>query len=205
MELRERIISEAGKLFVARGVRQVTMDTIAQEMGISKRTIYENFKDKNDLLQNILTEATLQHKKNAIEIMNKADNVILALFAFGEYNRETFSKINPLFFDEMKKYHPQVFQSIMNNGAVRNYELTYTVLKRGVNEGIFLKEINLDIANLFIHYLLDFFQKPEVQEICNHVEIFKSVHLPYLRGLCTDKGIDLLKKIIEKYENSEIN
>jgi AcrR family transcriptional regulator len=205
MEIRERIILEAGKLFAAKGVRQVTMDTIAQEMGISKRTIYENFKDKNDLLQNILTEATLQHKKNAIEIMNKADNVILALFAFGEYNRETFSKINPLFFDEMKKYHPQVFQSIMNNGAVRNYELTYTVLKRGVNEGIFLKEINLDIANLFIHHLLDFFQKPEVQEMCNHVEIFKSVHLPYLRGLCTDKGIDLLKKIIEKYENSEIN
>jgi len=204
MELRERIISEAGKLFVARGVRQVTMDTIAQEMGISKRTIYENFKDKNDLLQNILTEATLQHKKNAIDIMSKADNVIVALFAFGEYNRETFNKINPLFFDEMKKYHPQIFQSLMNNGAVRNYELTYTVLKCGVNEGVFLKEINLDIANLFIHHLLDFFQKPEVQEMCNHIDIFKSVHLPYLRGLCTDKGIDLLKKIIEKYETSMI-
>mgnify|MGYP007056029544 FL=1 len=136
--------------------------------------------------------------------MSKADNVIVALFAFGEYNRETFNKINPLFFDEMKKYHPQIFQSLMNNGAVRNYELTYTVLKRGVNEGVFLKEINLDIANLFIHHLLDFFQKPEVQEMCNHIDIFKSVHLPYLRGLCTDKGIDLLKKIIEKYETSMI-
>ncbi len=203
MEIRDKIIKEAGILFTSNGIRQVTMDAIANEMGISKRTIYENFKDKNDLLMNILTDGMISHKKKAIEIMNNASNVIEALFLFGEYNQDVMEKINPLFFSDMKKYHLQVSQALMSNGQIRNYEITYTVLKRGVNEGIFRKEIDLDIANLFIHHIMDFFQKHEIQEKCNHQAIFLSVHLPYLRGLCTNKGTDLLKNFIEKHKNSE--
>lgn len=201
MDLREKIIEGAGRLFTEHGIRQITMDTIAQSLGISKRTIYENFKDKNDLLSSFITEAIIIHKKRSLEIMQNADNVIDALFAFGEYNQEAIKQINPSFFDDMKKYHPDVFKSIMSSGQIKNYEITYTILKRGMNENIFRKEIDLEIANRFIHHTMEFFQSIEEELQCDHQLIWKSVHLPYLRGISTAKGQELIEKLLTKYEN----
>ncbi|MGF7138485.1 TetR/AcrR family transcriptional regulator [Roseimarinus sediminis] len=205
MDLRENIIQKAGELFTINGIRQVTMDTIAQSLGISKRTIYENFKDKNDLLLNFLSEAIMNHKKKSIKIMKNADNVIDALFLFGDFNQRVFNKINPAFFDDIKKYHPDIFHSILNSGQTRNHEITYTILKRGINEGIFRKEIDIEIANLYIHHSMEFFHKIEKEQQCSHAKIWHSVHLPYLRGICTEKGQELVNKLVNKHENLENN
>ncbi|MDA3928607.1 MAG: TetR/AcrR family transcriptional regulator [Prolixibacteraceae bacterium] len=205
MEIRERIIEGAGRLFIEKGTRQVTMDTIAHSLGVSKRTIYENFKDKNDLLTNFLTEGMIIHKKRSLEILKGADNVIDALFKFGEYNQETLKQINPCFFEDIKKYHPEVYLKIMGDGQIRNYEVTYTILKRGLNEGNFRKEIDIEIANLFIHHIMEFFHKITEERNCNHYLIWQSVLLPYLRGICTDKGQDLISVFMDKHENSNKN
>jgi TetR/AcrR family transcriptional regulator, cholesterol catabolism regulator len=204
MDIHERIIEGAGKLFIENGIRQVTMDSIALSLGISKRTIYENFKDKDDLLVNFLNEAMVSYKKQALEIMNSSKNVIEALFRFGDYNNKTLKSINPCFFNDIKKYHPNVFEKAINNGGSRNYEMTYTLLKRGLNEGIFTKEINIEIVNEFIHYSLDFFNQIDEKKY-SHMQIWTSVHLPYLRGICTEKGRELINQFIEKYENFNRN
>jgi AcrR family transcriptional regulator len=204
MEIRNKIIEGAGKLFIENGIRQITMDMIAQTLGISKRTIYENFKDKNDLLSTFLTEAIVTHKKSALEIMNNSKNVIEALFSFAEFNNNAFKQINPCFFNDIKKYHPDIFRKVMGDGEIRNYELTFTMLKRGVNEGIFIREIDLEIVNHYIHYSMDFFNKMEEMQF-DHKKIWASVHLPYLKGICTEKGRDLINLFLEKYENLKIN
>ncbi|HPR31378.1 MAG TPA: TetR/AcrR family transcriptional regulator [Prolixibacteraceae bacterium] len=200
MELHERIINEAGKLFVEKGIRQVTMDMIAQAMGISKRTIYENFKDKNELVGLFLREAIIEHKKRAFEIMARADNVIEALFGFGEYNEQSVRKVHPCFFSDIKKYHPIVFREVMGAGEVRNYEITFMILKRGIDEGIFLPDLDIDIANLFIHHAFDFFQKIEERNF-DHSRIWYSVFFPYLKGICTEKGRSLIALFETKVEN----
>jgi len=203
MEIREKIIEEAGKLFVEHGIRQVTMDTIAQTMGISKRTIYENFKDKNELLSTFLITAINDHKKSAIEIFKDSKNVIEALFRFGDYNHSSMKKVNPCFMGDIQKYHPEVFSKIMSDGNLRNYEGTYSILKKGVNEGSFRKDIDIDIANLFIHNMMDFFQKLDSDKRFDPKMIWLTVHLPYLRGISTEKGLDLITGFLAKYQNLE--
>jgi AcrR family transcriptional regulator len=203
MEIRDKIIDEAGKLFMEHGTRQVTMDTIAQTMGISKRTIYENFKDKNDLLSNFLIAAINDHKKRALEILKESKNVIEALFRFGDFNHSSMKKINPCFMGDIKKYHPEVFAKIMSDGHIRNYEVTYTILKKGINEGSFRKEIDIEIANLFIHHMMEFFQKMDNDHKFDPHVIWRTVHLPYLRGISSEKGQELITGFLEKYQNSE--
>ncbi|MBN2806115.1 MAG: TetR/AcrR family transcriptional regulator [Prolixibacteraceae bacterium] len=203
MDIREKILDGAGKLFLEHGTRQVTMDMIAQTLGISKRTIYENFKDKNDLLSNFLTEAIMLYKKRVLEIIKGSQNVIDALFKFGEYNQEAVKGVNPCFFSDIKKYHPEVFEKVMGGDQIRNYEITYTILKRGINEGNFRKEIDIEVANLFIHHSMEFFHKMSEERNIPHQTIWISVHLPYLRGICTDKGQELIKGFLEKIENQE--
>jgi len=203
MDIRNKIIESAGKLFIENGIKLVTMDMIAQSMGISKRTIYENFKDKNDLLSNFLVYAITEHKRKALEILGDSKNVIEALFLFGEYNHTSLKKVNPCFMDDIKKYHPEVFSRVVNDGHLRNYEVTYTILKKGINEGSFRKEIDIDIANLFIHNMMEFFQKMESEQRFNPQKILQTVHLPYLRGICTEKGQELIAGFLAKYQNSE--
>jgi AcrR family transcriptional regulator len=197
MDTREKIIEESGRLFTEHGIKKITMDIIARSLGISKRTIYETFKDKNDLLYNFLTIASLRHKKRSFVIMSNAANVIEALFQLGEFNRKELENVNPAFFEDMKKYHPDVFRKVMGNGEIQDHEATYTLLKRGVNEGIFLKEIDLEIANLFIHHMMEFFHKIE-KGPSDHLKIWRTVHLPYLRGICTEKGNKIVNSFLDK-------
>lgn len=201
MDIRKKIITGAGELFVKHGTRQVTMDTIAHALGISKRTIYENFKDKNDLLINFLTITIHNHKNKALEIINESENVIEALFYFAELNHKEMSKVNPCFISDMKKYHPKVFQRIYDNGDLRNMEITYTILKKGINEGVFTKEINIDVANRFIHHTFDFVQIAENEINCHQIEIWRSVHLPYLKGISTEKGNQQISALLMKHRN----
>jgi TetR/AcrR family transcriptional regulator, cholesterol catabolism regulator len=201
MDIREKILEGAGKLFLEHGTRQVTMDMIAQTLGVSKRTIYENFKDKNDLLSNFLIEAIMIYKKKVLEIIKGSHNVIDALFKFGEYNQEAIKGVNPCFFKDIKKYHPEVFERVMGGDQIRNYEITFTILKRGINEGNFRKEIDIEVANLFIHHSMEFFHKMSEEKNIPHHTIWTSVHLPYLRGICTDKGQELIKGFLDNIEN----
>ena len=205
MEIRDKIIETAGKLFIEHGTRQVSMDFIAQELGISKRTIYKNFKDKNDLLKTFLTEAIIRHKKESIEIMKNSKNVIDALFSFGEFNQQALKSINPVFFDDLKKYHKEVYKIVMGDDQIKNYEVTYMILKRGINEGNFMKDIDIEIANLFIHYAMQFFHEMTSEKKFSHLNVWRSVHLPYLRGISTEKGQELITGFMNKYKNLSNN
>ena len=201
MDLRDKILEAAGDLFINEGIRQITMDRIANSVGISKRTVYENFKDKNDLLRSFLFDGMLRFKKQTIELINSSENVIDALFNFSEQNRKMMKMINPLFFEDLKKYHSGVAQELFNNDSLRNSEVSYTILKRGVNEGIFVKSIDIDLANEFLHNVMEFFQKKDICDKVDHITFWQTVHLPYLKGICTEKGLSLLNSFLAKHEN----
>lgn len=198
LETREKILNGAGNLFIQHGFKHATMDFIAHNLGISKRTIYENFKNKEELVREFLLNNMLEHKKELLAIANNSDNVIEALIQFGSYNRARFADYHPLFFDDLKKYHAQLFDSTMDDNRVKNYEITYLILKKGVNEGTFIKEIDIDIANRFIHNTMDFFFKLNQEKTDSHACVWQTVFLPYFKGICTEKGLSLLESISQK-------
>lgn len=201
MDTRDKILEGAGELFVKEGIRVVTMDSIAQSLGMSKRTIYENFKDKEDLISNFLTKSIIAHKSKLLEIVNKSENVIEALLQFGYYNKEVFSRINPKYFDDLKKYYAKLFDSIIGSERVKNDEISYLILKKGVNEGTFIKTIDIDLANKFIHKTMDFFFRMDQAECVPHHKIWQTIFLPYIKGICTGKGHEILNMVLKKNEN----
>ena len=198
MEIREKILEGAGKLFVDKGLRDVTMDAIAQSLGVSKRTIYENFRDKEDLISCFLTESMVMHKNGLLEIVKSSENVIEALIRFGSYNSEVFSKINPVYFEDLKKYYAKLFDSIVGGEKVRNGEISYLILKKGVNEGTFVKTIDIDVVNKFIHNTYEFFFRLDQAESIPHSKVWQSVFFPYIKGICTERGLEILDAVLQK-------
>ena len=98
MEIRDKIISGSSKMFIKFGIRSITMDMIAEQLGISKRTIYENFTDKNELLKYSLEAGMVEQKAVVEEIFKNSENVIDAMLKTIKHNANTLKSINPLFF-----------------------------------------------------------------------------------------------------------
>ena len=161
MDTRLRILKEAGVLFGRYGIRSVTMDTIADHLGISKRTIYENFKDKDDLLLQSIQEGIAFHRNYILDAIQKAPNVIVAIFQIIESSCEMQAKINPLFFQDLKKHHSKTFRQISDNSDFTNEKIIHNLIRKGINEGTFIKDINIQIVNLFVSEIVRWLNDPK--------------------------------------------
>jgi hypothetical protein len=201
MEVKEKILKGAAELFIRDGVRKVTMDQLASSLGISKRTIYENYRDKEDLIRNFLTKVINEHKSGLVKIINSSDNVIEALFRFGIYNRDSIAGTNPQFFEDLKKYYADMFEAIKKSEKIGNGEVSYLILKRGVNEGTFVKTIDIDLVNTFIHVVMNYFFNLTREDCTPPQKIWSSIFLPYIKGICTEKGLEYLSDFLSKNQN----
>ncbi len=196
MEIEERIINEAGTMFSQYGTRSVTMDALAMDMGISKRTIYEHFRDKDTLLLEVVKYFKQRHADEMEQIMNDSENTVEGFFKVLKRNIDNMKRINPAFFHDIKKYHPGVYTDIMEKSDIRDYSLTRNFLGRGMAEEVFDDGYDLEILNITLHELFNLFS-PEshlTRQDYNRKELFDNIILPYLRGIATAQGRELIDK-----------
>ncbi len=199
MDYTIRIAEEAESLFMKYGIRAVTMDRIAHELGMSKRTIYEKFSDKDSLLEYVIKRKAEKQKEIFYHLMTESDNAIEVIFKILETAFDQMSGMNPSYMMDIKKYHHRVYDSVCKRGELRNSELSLAILDRGVEEGVFRDEINIEIVNEGIHGFIDsshsgdFFHGNRF----SRMEIFDNLLFNYLRGISTGEGV----KILEKYRS----
>jgi AcrR family transcriptional regulator len=198
MEVRDRILKEAAKEFFLLGIRNVTMDEIANELGISKRTIYETFKDKTELLTTCLESYSEELKQKKEKIISNSSNVVESIFIFLKDGINTMNAINPVFINDLKKFYPEVWNSIYLNNEIKNLNLTHKLLRKGVNEGIFQKEINLDIISKLIMEQMKILtnEKAFPRDKYSVSEVFQSMVISFTRGISTKKGLEIIDQMI---------
>ncbi len=201
MDIKTRILKEAGELFAKNGIKNVTMDYISSELGISKRTIYEIFEDKNDLVKQVIEEGAKFHKVACLDLIEKSENVFEAIFNIGKHNHQTFGKIHPLFFEDLKKYHFNIYSALIEKGDFRDTKITYILLERGKKEGLFNDNINIDAVNMFLHEIFRMVHKEEFLKFGREI-IYESLFLPYWLGISTPKGRKIIEKNIENIKKS---
>jgi AcrR family transcriptional regulator len=199
MGVRERIIKDAGKLFFREGIKRVTMDDVAHELGISKRTIYENFKDKNDLL-----EATLQasiDSQNALigEMMDTAGNTFEVLVGILKYGHESINRVSAVYFTDLQRFYPKIYSSVFNKGWKVRIQNLKKLLERGKQEGMFRPEINTTLVSKVFSEQLAMLHNTDVfpHDEFPRKEMFETVFLNFIRGISTRKGVDLLEKLLQ--------
>ena len=200
MELKERILSEAFQMFMKSGIRSVTMDQISNYMGISKRTLYEIFREKNELLREGIEYFSNIRRAEARHIIETSGNVIEAIYILITKGEEMRQQINPMFFEDIRKYLPEIHHHITTEGRMREYSFTLEVLKKGVREGIFKGDLDLEMVNAFIHQMMNIVLQEDVfpKDQYSHEDIFKNIMMPYLSGISTEKGKEQILKYFEK-------
>lgn len=198
MEPQEKILKTSLELFFKFGIKRVTMDDIAKELGMSKKTIYQFYKEKDDLV-NQLTEIELANEtKKFDEIKNQAKDPIHEIMLISEKLRQMMQHINPVFFLDLQKYYPKSFmqfqkfkESCALNEILRN-------IKEGKISGVYRQDVDEDFAARFRLAQFDMlmFGNYFSYEDVSFVKAHELVLDMFVYGICTIKG----HKLINSYK-----
>lgn len=202
MVSKEKIIEVASLLFVEHGVKSITIDRIVKQLHTSKRTIYKHFEDKTALLEACLATYHQTIRKENQDIINASENAIQAMGYLHQRIVFRASQTNPNFFNDILHYYPGLLQkSYRATGNFATQQLA-DLADWGAKEGLFLEDIDIEVTSRTVLSLLELLKntnKFPVEKYSKERLTF-GIMLPYLRGLCTPKGIELLQKQEELFK-----
>lgn len=193
--VKEKIILAAANLFTQNGLKSVTMDDVASSIAISKRTIYQNFKDKYDLVSYVVDFFIEQQDAKEKLIEENTPNIIEELFEMFNILNDNFEQKGRVSI-EIKKYYPDIFQKKYIQHYQTGYEKLCKKITRGVKQGIILPNINTKFAAYVImasvNNIMASQEKLFYKSSISIPEAFKYVIIHFFRGISTQKGIDLI-------------
>jgi len=201
--MREKIIHKSAELFLNLGFKSVTMDDIAAEMGISKKTIYVHFNNKTKLI-----EAVTFHLFDTIcdgidDICEKAPNPIEELYSIKMYVMHHLKneKTSPQY--QLKKYYPEIHDVLKFKQFEKMHESVSESLIKGKETGVFRANIDVEfISRLYFNGMIgikdeSIFPRPNFS-----VEYLMESFLEYhLRAIVTEKGFNILNQFITKHQS----
>ncbi|MBS1596812.1 MAG: TetR/AcrR family transcriptional regulator [Bacteroidetes bacterium] len=197
MEVKERILEKAADLFMRYGIRSITMDEIAAQLAISKKTIYQFFTDKDEIVEAVVTEEINKNEDECERFKQFSDDALHEIFLAMDKMEEMMNSMNPLIMYDLEKHHPKSFKRFKNH----KYQFMYSVIKanleRGILEENYRSDLNVDVVtrhrieSAFMSFNQDVFphNKYKISELCYELAVL------YLYSITTSKG----KKLIEKY------
>jgi AcrR family transcriptional regulator len=179
------------------------MDEIAKHIGMSKKTIYQYFSDKDDLVYQLMQIGMNEQTKQMREIAESSENVIEELHRIMVKTKEMFSQMNPLLLFELRKYHPKAWEVFnqCKDGEMKDHIIQ--TLRKGINQGVFRSNIDVEILARMrmevVQLVFDAKVFPPTQ--FNFWEVNEQLFEHFLYGIITLKGLTLLNQY--KKQNQE--
>lgn len=202
-QTKDKILLGALELFLKYGIRSVSMDDIARHLSISKKTIYQYFVDKDD----IVTQSTLNHmhhtKASFDNLTSVSKNALDELMKIQMFMRKNMQDMNPSLLFDLKKYHNKAWSAWSDHKNKDIRESVVRNLKQGMEEGLYRNNLNPEIlATLRIESIQWLYDGQIVPtEKFKMVDIQTQMLDHFMYGLLTEKG----RKQYEKYKQEPIN
>ncbi len=199
MENKDRILEKATDLFMRYGIRSITMDEIAAQLGISKKTIYQFFTDKDAMVEAVVSAETSRNEEGCRGFSLTAENAVHEIFLALDSFQEMLKAMNPQLVYDLEKHHPVAFKRLKQY----KHQFLYTIIKenleRGAREDLYRTDLNIDlttrhrIESAFMPFNQEAFplNKYPMNQTCKELAIL------FLHSICNQNG----KKLIEKYLN----
>ncbi len=201
-ELQKCIINKATQLFSKFGIKSITMDYMAGELGISKRTLYENFKNKDALIIACIEQPRELYHKQFRSISESNINTIEKLVRYYEVIADFYNNTSRSFQLDIERMHSKVNEEYENS---RNKSISYTrkLLRCGVEEGLIRNDIDIDLISLLYTDQMDWFRRSkDIYKLEYKVsEILKNIVFIFIRGIATEEGTRILNKFLENKNN----
>jgi AcrR family transcriptional regulator len=203
-DIKERIRQRAHDLVMQYGIRSVSMDDIANSLGISKKTIYQYYADKDELIEEIVIVILDCNQEQCNMDTGQAKDAIHEIFLARDMMAEMFRKMNPSLLFDMQKYHPAAYDRFQKHKNEFLYNVIRSNLQRGISEELYRDDLKVELVARF---RVDSMLLPFVPEFQSHTrftlaEMQEEVLDLFLYGLVTLKGHKMIAKYKQQREKS---
>lgn len=194
-DVREHVIEIASALFHQRGIRNVTMDDIAHALTMSKRTLYQIFTDKEQLLLACVECHEHEMQERMQQILQNTDNVLSFLLrVFGSKMKE-LDEVQSAFYADIHKF-PKVVEHIRTHQKAQENE-SVEFLNKGIEQGMFRSDVNFRIVARQLAANFDSVVRNGLVDEYSQREIFINTVIPYIRGCATLKGVEMIDAFLD--------
>jgi AcrR family transcriptional regulator len=197
---RIRIRDKAKEMFMRYGIRSVSMDDIATQLGMSKKTIYQYFTDKNDLVDMVVDGDVQEMRMDCAGCSSAAKDAVEEIFLTIERVTEQFRNINPVIIYDLEKFHVRSYQRWMEYKNKFLLKIIRENLERGITEGLYRPEIDIDIISKFrlesvmVAFNIDLYPPSKY----NFADVTKEIIEHYVFGIASLKGYRLILRYKKK-------
>ena len=200
--MKQKIIDKATDLFLTLGFKSVTMDHISNELGISKKTIYQHFPNKTKLVESTVLDVFYKVSEGIECICTLKKNPIEEIYDIKNFVKDHLKdeKSSPQF--QLQKYYPKIFNTLKQ----KQYEVMSDCVKenltRGINLGLYRKNLNIEIITRLYFNTMITLKDQETFPLKNFSmnQLMDSFLEYHVRGICTTKGTETLEKILKDYQ-----
>ncbi len=204
-ELQEKeikLVENATGIFMKYGIKSVNMDDMSRHLGISKKTLYQFVKDKEDLVKKSVNHFCNKEDEEIRHICAQGMNAVDESLEIMKWVLSVLQQVHPSVNYDLEKYHPAIAREMKENRHRAVYDCMRMNMKKGQKEGYYRKDFNADvIAKLYIVRIdIIFDQTLFPMEEHNLGELYKEIFKYHIRGIASEKGLDYLK---EKLKSSK--
>lgn len=203
-EKKTYFVEQVGEMYLRHGIRSITMDDVASEIGISKKTLYQYFKDKAELVNQVVCHFLM--KDDCYHAQEDPSlNAIDRLFWIRKHVFKMMKVVHNNLEYDLKKSYPEVYKKITDYKRHRIYEDNFSIMEQGKKEGLFRTEVDSDfIAKLTVGRILLVFNSDHgvfTDEDVRNIDLFDKVLDYHFHGICTETGLQYFKKQLNNVQN----
>ncbi|MEI3155117.1 MAG: TetR/AcrR family transcriptional regulator [Odoribacter sp.] len=199
---KEELLENISELFLKYGLRSTSMDDICSHLKISKKTLYQYFSNKDDLVEQIMMLRINDHRKQKDIEELKQHNSIEIMLSIRDRIIQSFNSRMPANLFDLKKYHPDVYLRINNKDQIFIHNLFNEVIDKGIRDGYFRSDINREIqVYLFVKQMYLIGEPEMISELKYPVSMIVSTIVEnIIRSFATPKGMYELEKLLNKQQ-----
>ncbi|MFN2395207.1 MAG: TetR/AcrR family transcriptional regulator [Bacteroidales bacterium] len=196
------IIQKIADIYFRYGIKSVTMDDLARELGVSKKTLYLHFADKKDVVKKVIHHLIHIQKCGINDMLNKPGaNAIDQLMMMTIFFAEHLKNSNASLTYDLQKYYPDVWDEVLEFKREEIYRHIINNIETGINEGLYSDDLNYEIIARAYVSRMEMYQTDLWQPLDKYslTEVFRTLFIYHIRGISNKKGIDYLEKNIHKW------
>ena len=195
-------IEKITQLFLQYGIKSVSMDDIAKELGVSKKTLYQIYSDKTELVKKTINHILKEMDKIIEEFNSSSLNVIEKEVYQRKKYIETYLKIKPTYLFDLKKFYPEIFADFVKHKNKMITKTTRSFIKEGQQQGYirqdldaeFISKLSITLSFAVFHPELDTISETDLTSKTFSNQFF----IYHMNGICSEKGRKLFNELIHK-------
>lgn len=197
-----QILQASSILYMTRGIKSVSMDDLARHLGMSKKTIYQYFENKDALVKEIIMSHVEKEEAEVASIVADSENAIEQMQQIARMVLRTLDEVSPGTMYDLQKYYKKVWESIIERHKSMIHKVIQQNIERGIEEGVYRPEIDADIiARLYGETAFSVINIEVFPSQDYHIQdVYKQAFYYHINGILSSKGEKIFQKLNSKAE-----